>query len=94
MSNAVRFLASLACDPSAGSQPEQVYRQVVDALDVTPEARTALLRRDAAALSRALGARENVMLFLLPAEDEDQAPQPAESPDTPEQEPTPVPAAD
>jgi hypothetical protein len=68
MSNVIRFLETLGREPAA--TPE-AYAHAVQALDVDPEIRDALQRRDRAALDRLLGARHNVMIALVPAEDDE-----------------------
>jgi len=72
MSNVIRFLEALGRNPDASPQ---AYATAVQALDVDPEIRDALLRRDRAALDRLLGARHNVMIVLVPAEDDEPAEQ-------------------
>jgi hypothetical protein len=73
MSNVIQFLEALGRDAAA---TPQAYAHAVQALDVDPEIRDALLRRDRAALDRLLGARHNVMIALVPAEDDEPAEQP------------------
>lgn len=68
MSNVIRFLETLGREPAAS--PE-AYARAVQALDVDPAIRDALLRRDRAALDALLGARHNVMIVLVPAEDDE-----------------------
>jgi hypothetical protein len=75
MSNVIRFLEALGRDAAA---TPQAYATAVQALDVDPEIRDALLRRDRAALDRLLGARHNVMIVLVPAEDDEPAEQPGD----------------
>jgi hypothetical protein len=75
MSNVIRFLETLGREPAA---TPDAYAQAVQALDVDPEIRDALQRRDRAALDRLLGARHNVMIALVPAEDDE--PEPREEP--------------
>ena len=75
MSNVIRFLEALGRDAAA---TPQAYADAVQALDVDPEIRDALLRRDRAALDRLLGARHNVMIVLVPAEDDEPAEQPGD----------------
>jgi hypothetical protein len=70
MSNVIRFLETLGREPAA--TPE-AYARAVQALDVDPQVRDALLRRDRAALDALLGARHNVMIILVPAEDDEPA---------------------
>jgi hypothetical protein len=72
MSNVIRFLETLGREPAA--TPE-AYARAVQALDVDPQVRDALLRRDRAALDRLLGARHNIMIALVPAEDDEPAEQ-------------------
>jgi len=73
MSNVIHFLEALGRDAAA---TPQAYANAVQALDVDPEIRDALLRKDRAALDRLLGARNNVMIVLVPAEDDEPAQQP------------------
>lgn len=68
MSNVIRFLETLGRDAAASPQD---YARAVQALDVDPAVRDALLRRDRAALDRLLGADNNVMIILVPAEDDE-----------------------
>jgi hypothetical protein len=68
LSNVIDFLEALGRD--AAPTPE-AYARAVQGLEVDPEIREALLRRDRAALDRLLGARHNVMIALVPAEDDD-----------------------
>ena len=75
MSNVIRFLETLGREPAA--TPE-AYAHAVQALDVDPEIRDALLRRDRAALDRLLGARHNVMIVLVPAEDDEPKDEPGD----------------
>ena len=70
MSNVIRFLETLGREPAA--TPE-AYARAVQALDVAPEIRDALLGKDRAALDALLGARHNVMIILVPAEDDEPA---------------------
>ena len=72
MSNVIRFLDSLGRD--AAASPE-AYARAVQSLDVDADVRDALLRRDRVALDRLLGARHNVMIALVPAEDDEPAEQ-------------------
>jgi hypothetical protein len=72
MSNVIRFLETLGREPAA--TPE-AYARAVQALDVDPQVRDALLRRDRAALDRLLGARHNILIALVPAEDDEPAEQ-------------------
>ena len=75
MSNVIRFLESLGRD--AATTPE-AYARAVRGLDVDPEVRDALLRRDRAALDRLLGARHTVMIVLVPAEDDEPKDEPGD----------------
>jgi hypothetical protein len=68
MSNVIDFLESLGRD--AALTPE-AYARAVQGLDIDAELRDALLRKDRAALDRLLGARHNVMIALVPAEDDE-----------------------
>jgi hypothetical protein len=70
MSNVIDFLEALARDGGPEAHSPQRYAAAVAALDIDESLRDALLRRDAAALGRLLGARHNVMMILVPAEDE------------------------
>ena len=78
MSNVIRFLETLGREPAA--TPE-AYARAVQALDVAPQIRDALLRRDRAALDALLGARHNVMIILVPAEDDEPADEPKQDDD-------------
>lgn len=75
MSNVIRFLETLGRD--AVPSPE-AYARAVQALDVDADVREALLRRDRVALDRLLGARNNVMIILVPAEDDEPKPEPTD----------------
>lgn len=75
MSNVIRFLETLGRD--AAPSPE-AYARAVQSLNVDADVRDALLRRDRVALDHLLGARHNVMIALVPAEDDEPAEQPAD----------------
>jgi hypothetical protein len=77
MSNVIQFLEALGRESAPAASP-QAYADAVAALDVDADLRDALLRRDHDALNRLLGARHNVMMILVPAEDE---PTPDKAPD-------------
>lgn len=62
MSDVIGFLESLGARP-AGAAPD--YAAAVAALGVGPRARDALLRRDAGALSAALGGREAMWCAIM-----------------------------
>jgi hypothetical protein len=74
MSNVVGFLEALSLDGRGLSEVE--YVQAVDAAGLDETTRQALMSRDQIALRAALGARANVMAFILPAEDEPNTDQP------------------
>ena len=67
MSNVISFLQALGADAALDGG----YAGAVDALDVGPEMRAALLARDQEAINRLLGGRGNVFSLLVPAEDDD-----------------------
>lgn len=68
MSNVVKFLEALG--GRAASSDEVGYVEGVARLDVTPEQRDALLRRDPVALGQALGARATVLAYIVSPDDE------------------------
>jgi hypothetical protein len=73
MSNVIQFLEALGREPIADAE---AYARAVRALDIDEAVRDALLRKDRAALDRLLGARHNVMIALVPAEDDEPADEP------------------
>lgn len=70
MSNVIQFLERLGRDAPIGDGSAEAYANAVGRLDIDSDLREALLRKDRDALNRLLGARHNVMLVLVPAEDE------------------------
>lgn len=66
MSNVIQFLEALGREPMSSES----YANAVRSLDVDDVMREALLRKDHEALSNLLGARHNLMMILVPAEDE------------------------
>ena len=70
MSNVIQFLEALGRDSALGSGSPVAYANAVRELDIDDALRAALLNKDQDALNRLLGARHNVMLVLVPAEDE------------------------
>lgn len=78
MSNVVGFLEALSLDAHGLSVAE--FAQAVEAAGFDATTRQALLARDPAALSVAVGGRATVLAFVMPAEDEPDT----ERPDTDE----------
>ena len=66
MSNVIQFLEALGREPMSGES----YANAVRSLDVDDSLREALLRKDHEALNSLLGGRHNVMMVLMPADDE------------------------
>lgn len=66
MSNVIQFLEAMGRAPMS----DESYGNAVRSLDVDEAMREALLRKDQNAMSLLLGGRQNVMLLLLPADDE------------------------
>lgn len=102
MSNAIRFLESLAQDPALARLSETQRQALVDQLDLDPAQRHALREGDADALAQLLGGRERMMcLIISPGEEPDSttpAPdtdEPGDEPDSePDGEPTGLPEPD
>ncbi|WP_198032514.1 hypothetical protein [Aerolutibacter daejeonensis] len=69
MSNVVQFLEFLGRDASVLNEAD--YAVAVAGLDVAPEAKEALLRRDFATLGQALGARATVLAYIVAPEEEE-----------------------
>ena len=74
MSNVVGFLEALSLDARGLSEAE--FAQAVEAAGFDATTRQALIARDSSALQALLGARTNIMAFILPAEDEPNTDQP------------------
>lgn len=68
MSNVISFLQALGEKAAMG---EENYVAAIDAMQIDPQMRTALLARDQDAINRLLGGRGNVYSLLVPAEDDD-----------------------
>lgn len=77
MSDAIRFLEALACDPRMAADDFGALRLLA------PETRRAMLRRDRPALVRVLGGREWMACAVMLPDGEE----PAEVPSEPEQVP-------
>jgi len=86
MSNVIQFLESMGSDASRSRLTAAGYAQALADLDVAPEARCALLQRDAAALNALLGGRDKILFALLPVDPDKQGEeQPQEQPAEPDQ---------
>lgn len=84
MSNVVGFLEALSVDARRLSEAE--YVQTVEGAGLDEATRQTLIARDPVALQGVLGARTNVMAFILPAEDEPDTEQPdSDEPDEPKE---------
>lgn len=98
MSNAIRFLESLAQDPAYARLSESQRQALLDQLDVEPAQRDALRQGDADALSQLLGGRERMMcLIISPGEEPDSTTPPPDTDqpgDEPDGEPTGLPEPD
>lgn len=70
MSDVIRLLETLACNPS--SMTEEAFIQAVAQADLSPEVRAALLRRDVEAVSRAVGGRGVMLCLVYPADNDEQ----------------------
>ncbi len=94
MSNVIRFLESMASNPSIGLLSAADYASAVAALDADEGERDALLRRDAGSLSEHLGGRSRMLCALMlpekerPIEEED-----APGDDVPDETPADKPSA-
>lgn len=75
MSAVVQLLEMLAAAPASLSHDE--FARLVASADLSPAVRDALLRRDVAALSQAIGGRPTMFCAVFPAENE---PEPEEAP--------------
>lgn len=69
MSNAVRFLESIACQPNPMSAAE--FAAAVGRSDLPAEMKQALLARDIDALSASLGGRAQMLCMVVPAENDE-----------------------
>lgn len=86
MSNVIQFLESMGRDASSSRLTAAGYAEVLAKLDVAPEARDALLQRDAAALNALLGGRNQILFALLPVDPDKQGEeQPQDEPAEPDQ---------
>lgn len=88
MSNAIRFLESLAQDPALARLSESQRQALVDQLDLDPAQRHALRQGDADALAQLLGGRERMMcLIISPGEEPDSTTPPPPDTDEPGEQP-------
>lgn len=84
MTNAIQMLASMGANASAARMSADQYAAAIAALDADDVLASALLDRDAVAISQALGGRARMVCMVAPAEEE----QPAQQ-DQPSQDDTP-----
>lgn len=70
MSNVIQFLEKLGRDAAIGEGSAESYASAVSKLEIDDALRQVLLSKDSVALNKLLGARHNVMMILVPAEDE------------------------
>ena len=87
MSNAIRFLESLAQDPAFARLSESQRQDLLDQLDVAPAQRDALRAGDAESLSRLLGGRARMMCLIIAPGDEPDSTTPAPDTDEPGEAP-------
>lgn len=87
MSNAIRFLESLAQDPAYARLSESQKQALLDQLDVEPAQRDALRQGDADALSQLLGGRERMMCLIIAPGDEPDSTTPSPDTDKPDEQP-------
>ena len=84
MSKVVEFLASLGSNADLSTE---AYATALDELDISPELREALARRDVSRLPQLLGAQSPVCIMLAPAEDAPQREDQPQREDEPANEP-------
>jgi hypothetical protein len=75
MSNVIPFLEAMGRNATMSRMSIADYQAAVATLDVDETLRAILLRRDAAALGRALCARETLLCMIFAPEKEEPAPQ-------------------
>ncbi|WP_133500147.1 hypothetical protein [Cognatilysobacter terrigena] len=79
MSEAIRFLETLACDPRADARDFEALRTL------PAEMRRAVLRRDASGLAGLLGGRTTMACAIMLPDNEEPADAPYEPEDVPEE---------
>lgn len=86
MSTVIQFLESMGSNASSSRLTAAGYAQALASLEVSPEARAALLQRDPAVLNTLLGGRNKILFALLPVDpDKKGDEQPLDEPVQPDQ---------
>ena len=84
MSNVVQFLEAMARNPKLLSAED--FAGAVAHAELEPTAQRALLDGDATALNQALGARETMLCFVVPAENDEPQEEEQEGEESPQKE--------